>query len=95
MLARAYGSVGTKGSLVQEWGAEELTGNLASVGNDRGGAIAISNALDRVQRVQVGSERHILYPVLDSYDSVSLDIYLRTRRAGFLREIKRGQAAPA
>lgn len=55
LLARDYESVGTKGSLTQEWGIDELAGNLASIGNHQGDAIAISNALGRVQ---VRARRH-------------------------------------
>ena len=66
MLARAYGSVGTKRSLLQEWATEELTNNLTSVGNDRGGAIAISNALGRVQ-VGVHNQTPVTELVVDAY----------------------------
>lgn len=64
MLARAYESVGTERSLLQEWGTEELTSNLTSVGNDRGGAIAISNAFGRVQ---VGHTDFVLIPAVSLF----------------------------
>lgn len=45
MIAWDYDGLGSKGSLVREWGTEGAIGRLKSVGNDRDGGIAISDAL--------------------------------------------------
>lgn len=42
-LARDYRCVGTKGSLIRRWCADELGGKVASVGNDGDGYVMISS----------------------------------------------------
>ncbi len=49
MLARDYGCVGGKGSVIGAWATKEVVEKLGCIGSDRDGAVTVSDTLGNVQ----------------------------------------------